>query len=68
MLSWGKRKGFIPTECYAYEGKKGECDEDHLDTNECRVNNVFYKVIDFCLAQEDIGIKKEIIKNGPVVA
>lgn len=27
-----------------------------------------YKVIDYCLAQDDIGLKKEILKNGPVIA
>lgn len=50
VLGWGKRKGFIPESCYEYKGKKQECKEDHLDTNECRVNNTFYRVIDFCLA------------------
>jgi C1A family cysteine protease len=67
-LSWGKRKGFIPNQCYPYTAKSGECEEDHMENNECRVNNEFYKIIDFCLAQEDVGIKKEILKNGPVVA
>jgi cathepsin B len=68
VLNWGKRKGFILEQCLAYNGTKGECDEEHLETNECRANNIMYKVIDYCLAQEDIGIKKEILKNGPVVA
>lgn len=68
MLNWGKRKGFIPEECNTYTAVKGECAEDYLNTNECRVNNLFYKVIDFCLATEDLGIKKEVLKNGPVIA
>ena len=68
MLNWGKRKGFIPESCYEYKGKKSECREDHLDTNECRVNNTFYRVIDFCLAQDETGIKLEIMKNGPVIS
>ena len=68
-LGWGKRKGFIPEECYPYNGTKTQCDaEEHLESNECRLNNNLYKVIDFCLAQDDTGIKKEILKNGPVVA
>ena len=68
-LSWGKRKGFVPEACYAYNGTKNECDaEEHLETNECRLNNNLYKVIDFCLAQDDKGIKREILKNGPVIA
>ncbi len=39
-LNWGKRKGFIPEQCYPYTGVKEECiQEDHLETNECRINN-----------------------------
>ena len=68
MLNWGKRKGFIPEECMPFIAKKGDCPEDHLQTDECRQNNNLYKVIDFCLANEELGIKKEILKNGPVVA
>ena len=68
-LSWGKRKGFIPEDCYPFTGTKGTCDvEEHLESNECRANSIFYKVIDYCLAQDDTGIKKEILKNGPVIA
>jgi cathepsin B len=68
-LNWGKRKGFIPEACYPFNGTKQECDpEEHFDTNECRVNNYFYKVIDYCLAQDDTGIKREILRNGPVIA
>lgn len=67
-MNWGKRKGFVPEECYQFTGVKGNCSENHLETNECRINNNFYKVIDYCLAQEDVNIKKEILKNGPVIA
>jgi cathepsin B len=50
-LNWGKRKGFIPEACYPYQANKTECDvDDHLETNECRANNMIYKVVDFCLA------------------
>ena len=68
VLSWGKRKGFLPESCYPYTGVKGTCPEDHLESNECRVHNNFYKVIDFCIAQDEKNIKKEIIKNGPVIS
>jgi hypothetical protein len=27
-----------------------------------------YKVIDFCLAQQQDGVKREIMRNGPVIA
>ena len=67
-LNFGKRKGFVPEVCYPYKGVKQECDDDHFETNECRANNYVYRVVDFCLAQDDKGIKKEILKNGPVVA
>jgi len=66
-LNWGKRKGFIPEQCLPYTGKKEECTEDVHINNECRLNNNFYKVIDYCLAQGEEDIKKEIIKNGPVI-
>ena len=39
-----------------------------MTENDCRANNIIYKVMDYCLAQDDKGIKKEILKNGPVVA
>jgi C1A family cysteine protease len=68
VLNWGKRKGFIPEVCYPYNASKGECDEEHFETNECRANNYVYRVIDYCLATDDKGIKKEILKNGPVIA
>ena len=68
VLGWGKRKGFIPESCLPYESKKGNCTEEDLMSNECRVNNTVYKIVDFCLASEEAGIKKEILKNGPVVA
>lgn len=32
------------------------------------MNNTFYKVIDYCLASDEQGIKKELFKNGPVIA
>jgi cathepsin B len=68
VLNWGKRKGFIPEECRPYAAKKNECEEDHLQTDECRQSNNLFKVIDYCLAAEEVGIKKEILKNGPVIA
>lgn len=68
VLSWGKRKGFIPEYCLPYEAKKGNCTEEDLQNNPCRQNNQVYKILDFCLAQDETGIKKEILKNGPLVA
>jgi hypothetical protein len=68
VLNWGKRKGFVPEQCRPLVSKQEECPEDYLQTEDCRSNNNLYKVIDFCLASEELGIKKEILKNGPVVA
>lgn len=66
-LLWGKRKGFIPESCY--QSDKGTCPADHLKTNECRGENEIYKVVDYCLAkQENEGIKREIMTNGPVIS
>lgn len=44
------------------------CKHDHLNANICRFNNNIYKVIDYCLAEGPVGIQREIMKNGPVVA
>lgn len=67
MLSWGKRRGFVPETCYPSTGLQGECPEDHLEDNECRQANNFYKMTDFCIATEIDGIKREIMTSGPVV-
>lgn len=69
VLNWGKRKGFVPEACRPYTGKVGTC-EDATDYNHdpCRANNTVYRIIDYCLAQDELGIKKEILKNGPVIA
>ena len=67
VFNWGKRKGFIPETCYETTGEQGECPDDHMTDNNCRLTNNFYRVMDYCLAQDIIGIKKEILKNGPVI-
>jgi len=67
VLTWGKRRGFLPETCFPASAKEGECPDEHLTENECRQSNNFYKVVDFCFAQEINGIKKEIMMNGPVL-
>ena len=42
-------------------------DEDDYNYNPCRMNNTIYRIIDYCLAAEELGIKKEILKYGPVI-
>lgn len=68
-LAWGKRKGFIPEECYVKEEgeSKQECTLETMAENECRQANNIYKVVDFCLAQDLDGVKREIMTNGPVL-
>ena len=68
VLAWGKRRGFLPETCYPSKGEQGECPDDHLEENECRQSNNFYRVVDYCIAQETENIKKEILTNGPVLA
>ena len=67
MLTWGKRKGFLPEQCYPQTEGQGECPEDHMDNSECRQQNNLYKVVDFCVASEVDGIKREIMTHGPVL-
>lgn len=40
VLNWGRKRGFVQEECMPYSGKETtECDVDHFETNECRVDN-----------------------------
>ena len=67
LLTWGKKKGFITEECMEYQGKKSECEVDHMESNQCRVENQIYKINDFCISVQGENIQREIIKNGPVI-
>ena len=33
-----------------YTGKSKECDVDHMESNQCRVENLIYKLNDYCIA------------------
>ena len=68
VLNWGRKKGYITEECMAYNGKLSECDVDHFETNECRVDNQIYKITDYCISIQEENIKREIFKFGPVVS
>jgi len=50
-----------------YNGKQNECEFDHLESNQCRIENQIYKVNDFCIAVQPDSIKREIFTNGPVI-
>ena len=68
VLMFGQNKGFVPEECMESDEKVKECEVDHFENNECRLENFVFKVHDYCAAQGDENIKREIIKNGPVVS
>ena len=69
VLSWGKRRGFIPETCYTKsQDPKYVCELETLGENECRQALNIYKVVDYCLANEIDGIKREIMTNGPVLS
>lgn len=69
VLSWGKRRGFIPETCYTKSSDpKYVCELENLGENECRQTLNIYKVVDYCLANEVDGIKREIMTNGPVLS
>ena len=40
---------------------------DTLAENECRQAMNVYKVVDYCLANDVDGVKREILTNGPVI-
>ena len=44
-----------------YKGKKAaECDVDHFETNECRVDNQIYKLSDICITvQEEVKLSTQ---------
>lgn len=65
-LAWGKRKGYVPEECYEKD-ESSTCNAEKIQENECRQTQNFYKVVDYCLANEAEGVKKEIMTNGPVI-
>jgi len=68
VLQYGKKKGYVTAECHEYSGDKQECEVDHFESNECRLDNTIYKVNDYCIAVQEENIKRELFKNGPVVA
>lgn len=51
-----------------YKAKQNECEVDHHESNECRVDNQIYRLNDFCITVQDENIKREVFKNGPVIS
>lgn len=67
VLAFGAKHGFNPEECYETAEKRQTCEEDHFENNQCRMDDQVFKVHDHCIAAGEENIKREIIKNGPVV-
>jgi len=67
VLQFGINKGFNPEECYERTETVNECEVDHFESNECRLDNHVFKVHDHCIAAGEENIKREIVKNGPVI-
>lgn len=63
VLDYGKKEGFVATKCLPYSGdKNATCPADNL------ANCARYSVDSYCVASTAEGIKREILKNGPVIA
>lgn len=67
VLTWGRKKGFVTEECMEYTGIQEECDPDHLESNQCRIENQVYKVQDFCISYQGESLKRELFTNGPII-
>lgn len=62
FLDYGKREGFVENSCLAYSGNNDTPCPSNLDS--CTK----HFVQDYCVISSEEGIKREILKNGPVVA
>lgn len=63
VLLYGKRKGFVEDSCLPWEGRNTTCPKKSA----CRKAQNFYRIIDYCFANEAADIKMELKKNGPLV-
>eukprot|EP01016_Furgasonia_blochmanni_P004310 TRINITY_DN1166_c0_g1_i6.p1 TRINITY_DN1166_c0_g1~~TRINITY_DN1166_c0_g1_i6.p1 ORF type:complete len:506 (+),score=222.01 TRINITY_DN1166_c0_g1_i6:79-1518(+) len=64
VFDFARREGVVDEECLAYQGVSDgvTCPTDTL-TSCAR-----YKAVEYCVTNSEEGIKREILKNGPVVA
>lgn len=68
VYNFGMKKGFITDDCHEYKAKQSECEVDHFESNTCRLENHFYRLTDYCITFQEENIKRELVKNGPLVA
>lgn len=65
VLNYGRDRGFVREECYPWQGTNSTCP---AEVNKCRLEREQFQVAGYCAVQGPENIKKEIIKNGPVIA
>lgn len=65
VLNYGRDRGFVREECYPWVGTNSTCP---AEINKWRVSKEHYKVAGYCAVQGPESIKREIMKNGPVIA
>jgi cathepsin B len=62
FLEYAKRKGIVDEQCFNYKGDVNvKCNEE-IETCDK------YSIVDYCVASGVETIKREILKNGPVIA
>lgn len=49
VFNFGMKKGFITDDCHEYNAKTKECEVDHFESNQCRLENHFYRLTDYCI-------------------
>lgn len=64
-LDYGREFGFVREECSPWQGQNTTCP---TEPNKCRENKEHYVLQGYCVVQGPDEIKKEILRNGPVIA
>ena len=64
-FDYGTTHGFVKEECFAHTGQNTTCP---TAPNACRENGEAYAVAGYCALTSPEAIKRDIIKNGPVVS
>lgn len=64
-LKYGMEYGFVEEDCYKWSGTNSTCPDEE---NKCRTQKKQYPVVNYCVVQGEDAIKREVLKNGPVIA
>ena len=65
VLNYGRDRGFVREECFPWTATNATCPDE---INKWRENKEHFRVASYCAVQGPESIKKEIVKNGPVIA